>query len=332
MPMEKQAMKTEKEVKGALLRVVVAVLAGVCLTVIQVVTQYDAEKRMLSQGFFTSLVNVIVVLVTIYVAGEFFVITQKLKVFSAELKLNSVPIVGISMILSAVCFFVQSISDVNAVIEKGNMLLKAAVAVEKDAGIATFFGDRNALAAVGALLCILSAVSFLVDGVSMIKKSRPSPFWLRLVPPAWAGITLLNVMMSYPSVVSAQGDVSKVFSCILTVLFLLYSSSVLCGVKVGKKYFSSLFIRLSYPALMFLTVFPYGLSMLFFTKHETVNIPHFAYAGLIVFSAMSTIQLVLMSMYEMKKRSRHQRGDFSPASARKYSTNSSDVKWSYFDE
>lgn len=334
--MENQITKNKKLIKKALLRVTATALFCVLLSLIMIATQYNTETRLLNVNFFTGFVNLAVIVAIIYTAIEFFAITQKFLHFSGEVITRPVTLVGALMLFASACFLIQFFFDFIEVYQKSLLLLKAA---GEESNFFTIFGDKNVISIVGALLCLLCVIYFLVDGLSILWQKKSCPFWLRLVPPIWAGMVLLDVMMSYPAIVSAHSDFLKVFCCIITVLFLYHTCADFCEVREKKKRSMSMFIRLSYPVLLLISSGAYGFAAMWFTKGETKNVPYIAFFGIGVFSILLAVQLLMRAFYQMGKKERTPRRTEPRETACLHEEEqvpeekaSSEVEWSYFDE
>lgn len=272
----------EKQINNSILRTLLAALFAIILKTLQLIFFHNDITGLLNQSFLSSLLGVAVVVCMLYVVGEYILLTLKMKREIGYVNPTSTqPLIGLALVLVGICFLFQGIVDIlsSLTTSSGTMLT-------------TIIG----------ILTIVSAVDYAIQGLEIIWDKPKRHFVLHMVPVVWSIAVLMNVMVTYPLIVSMQSNVAKVLCSALLVMFMYYTARWACGYENHVMSTVGVFFRTAFPCLMLMFIFPYCIAFLFGVKDGGQNMPYLAMLGLSIYGFITLFQYLVLSISKLQKR------------------------------
>ncbi|MFZ2538700.1 MAG: hypothetical protein WAX04_07345 [Oscillospiraceae bacterium] len=273
----------EKQISNSILRTLFVSLFAIAMKVLQLVMFHNSKTGLLNLSFLSNLFGMMVVVCMLYVTVEYVLLTIKVKKIAGYVNLVTQPLIGLSLVMVGVCFLFQGIM-----------------------GILTSLttGTSTALSSIISILTIISAVAYGIQGLEIISEKRKRHFLLNMVPVVWSIAVLMNVMLTYPTTVSVQSNISKVICCGLLVMFLYYTARWACGYEQSFMSAVGVFFRISFSALTLMFVLPYCLVYLFGIKDSVQNMPYLALLGLSIYGFIVLLQYMALSLHKIEMRNK----------------------------
>ncbi len=155
-----------------------------------------------------------------------------------------------------------------------------------------------------SILTIISAVAYGIQGLEIISERRKQRFLLNMVPVVWSITVLMNVMLTYPTTVSMQSNISKIVCCGLLMMFLYYTARWACGYEQSFMSAVGVFFRISFSMLTLMFVFPYCIVYLFGIKDSVQNMPYLAMLGLSIYGFVVLLQYMALSIHKIERKNK----------------------------
>ena len=272
---------SERQISYCIFRSLFISLFAIVIKVLQLSIYHNAETGLLDHSAMSTALGVITVLCMVYVAIEYVFLTIRVKRLAGYVKLTTQPLIGLTLVLVAICFFFQGIM-----------------------GILTELTSKTGTALTGVinLLTIISAVDYGIQGVEIVLGKKKSHFWLHMIPVIWSVAVLMNVVVTCPLTVSMQSTISKVVCCGLLVMFMYYTARWACGYENRSSSWTGFFFRVSFCSLGTIWVFPYCLVYLFGVKDDTQNMPYLAILGLTLYGFVVLLQYMVLMIHKVERQ------------------------------
>lgn len=271
----------EKQISNLILRTVLVSLFSIVIKIVQISVYHDKVTGLIKTTPMSIFLQTIVVLCVLYIVFECLRVTFKVKKIVANVKVNTKPIIGLTTIMVGICFLFQGIMDT-----------------------LTGFTTKNvkAMFLIVGVLGIATAIDFFIQGFSMVSGNFKSNFTLNIIPVLWGIAVLMNVLITYPVVVSIQPNISKVLCSCLLLLFLYFICKWNCGYEEKTNFLVSVFIKLSYFSLSIIFILPYCIVYLFGVRDDIINVPYIALLGLALYGFIILMQYMAVVLNKVQKR------------------------------
>ncbi|MEG0693458.1 MAG: hypothetical protein RR444_10310 [Oscillospiraceae bacterium] len=271
----------EKQISNSILRTLFVSLFAIAIKIVQLSMFHNDRTGLLNQSPLSSFLGVVAVVCMLYVIVEYILLTLKVKRLAGYVNLTTQPLIGLSLVMVAVCFFFQGIMDILTSLTTGT---------------------STALSSIINILTIVSAVDYAVQGLEIVWEKRKRHFILNMVPVVWSIAVLMNVMLTYPTTVSMQSNASKVLCCALLVMFMYYTARWACGYEHQFMSAIGVFFRISFFSLTVMFVLPYCIVYLFGIKDSSQNMPYLALLGLSLYGFVVLLQYMALSLTKIAKK------------------------------
>lgn len=245
---------------------------------VKVMLQNDEATGLLKNSGLTTAFNWALFVGILIILAIGALITRKIYKPLIEKNTKKTMLLGISMIVAAFCFIIQGSMDI----------------------ISTLSAWRiEVISLLTSVMSLLAGVAFALRGFEMIQLAPKSHFALYIFPVAWATISLLNLILTYPMYVSYQSLTEKLLSAVFSLLLLFCISKKELGYNSEKNHFFGMFMIVVASGILIASDLPFGLASVLGVRDITNNTPHLAYFGLAVYGFVAMLSYVFTA--ETKK-------------------------------
>ena len=276
--------------------VLVGLSAGLAiLKLIQLFIYFDPADGLLRSAFARFLLDGVLAvgIAGLLAAG---VLLARTVLSAGELPIRPLPIGGIALGVTAVCFLGQAILDVIGGFQKSGAYFVNAAYSKEPAWSQQLDWSRLILAGLG----FLSAIALGFAAWTVISRRRPSAFCF-LPPVLWSGLLLVDLLMSYPRVISFQSDASKTVCAVLTLLFVMDVAEQFTDDGAPDNWLRYL-LRIAAPGVIFVTTLPYVVVWIFGIRDASPRVPYLALLGLSLYGAVNFMQISASAVHCLRKK------------------------------
>ncbi len=293
---DKSALKMRRSFSITYLIAIFAVIVKTS----QIFIFFNKKTGLIQKTLMSNILNIIFWMLVFLIVMIYIKLSLIVTPFTAKFKLGTPKIVGYVLFITSLLFFIQGIMDfIRHLLDfKTNLGNKQYIDLNGIAKLMAIIPKLFPL--LTDILCVLSAISFCIIAMEHIKDIAKKNSMLSLIPVVWSCFLIFNTLMSISTVVSMQGNVSKVIMAILTVLFLQITATWACGYEHKKKTLFSVFIRISYSIITFITIVPFAFAHMIGIKDSINTVPYLCYIGLILYGFIVLIQFLEGSIQAMR--------------------------------
>ena len=275
------AKTAEKRISHTIVRTLIAFVAIIALKTFQIIHFYDAKTGLLNETIFKNVLTVLVYIIIGYVVVEYVLLVRWIRDNIGYVESKSTQIGGLVLIIVGFCFMIQGIMGLLPHL------------------FASVIDLRSVLT---DIFCLLSAVTYFIKGMSIVLGNKKQYMGINIVPVIWSMLVLLDVMLTYPIIISVQTGFSKALTAAFLTLFMYYDFRCNCGYEKEFKSWASVFVRISFGFIMGAWNLPYCIAYLFKVRDDTINMPYIALLGLLLYGFIILMQYMSQAVIKVEKR------------------------------
>lgn len=300
MPSTDQAIdKQKRTLEYSFWQICLLTLLIIALKTVQVYTFHEEDTGLLSNEFASRVVGIVSWAAAAYIAVRAWLLALAADKAKYHFRIALTPPVGFSMLLAGIFFLAQSILDLTGFLKQ----------LQEHPEIPYYESALGPIAPLVCLISFISAICFFMMGYSVAVHRRKPSAWLCILPIVWNVLCTVQMLYTYPLVVSIQSNASKTVTSVLSMLLLYVLLMQICG---GDKRLFILFGGAALPGLILSESLPYALLGLLGIRDESSNMPTLSMIGLALCGFVLLFQVVRSAMIGLNRQRRAGRNSANP--------------------